>query len=50
MRKTDLETLSVLVICEVLGYFVNTLTVDGKYSLPTRENLPTQTQEQLSKR
>ena len=32
--------MSLLVICEVLGLFVNTLTADDKYSLFNRENLP----------
>ena len=32
--------MSLLVICEILGLFVNTLTADDKYSLFNRENLP----------
>ena len=32
--------MSLLVICEILGLFVNTSTADDKYSLFNRENLP----------
>ena len=30
--------MSVLVICEILGLFVNTLTANDKYSLPNMES------------
>ena len=33
-----------LVLCKILGLFVNTLTDDGKYSLPYRDNLMEQIQ------
>ena len=42
--------MSVLVICEILGLFVNTLTSDGKYSLRKGENLRKPIQMQLSKK
>ena len=42
--------ISLLVIWEILGLFVNTLTADGKYSLCNRENLPQPIQMQLSKK
>ena len=29
-----------LVICEILGLFVNTMTVHDKYFLPNGDNLP----------
>ena len=32
--------MSLIVICEVGGLFINTLTADDKYSLRYRENLP----------
>ena len=32
--------MSLVVIYEIPGYFVNILTVDDKYSLPNSENLP----------
>ena len=38
-----------LVISEILGLLVNTLTVDNKYSLSNSENLPQPIQMQLSK-
>ena len=31
--------MSLLVICEILQLFVNTLTADGKYSLRNSDNL-----------
>ena len=37
-----------LVICKILGLFVNTLTTDGKYSLLNRGNLKQPIQMQLS--
>ena len=37
-----------LVICKVLGLFVNTLTADGQYSLLNRDNLLQLLQIQLS--
>ena len=37
-------------ICEILGLFVNTLTVDDKYSLLNRDNLLQHLQVQPSKR
>ena len=40
---------SLLVICEVLGIFVNTLTADDKYSHCNSENLQLLIQMQLSK-
>ena len=42
--------MSLLVICEILGLFVNTLTTDDKYSLRYKENLPQRSQMQLSKK
>ena len=41
---------SVLVICKILGLFVNTLTGDDKYSLLTMDNLTQQIEMQLSKK
>ena len=41
---------SLLVICEFLGLFVNTLTADDKYSLRNRQNLRQPIQMQLSKK
>ena len=41
---------SVLVISEIIGLFVNTLTVDDKYSLCNSENLCKRNQMQLSKK
>ena len=32
--------MSLLMICEILGLFVDTLIADDKYSLRNRENLP----------
>ena len=40
----------VLVICEILGLFVNTLTADDKYSLGKGENLRQPIEMQLSKK
>ena len=37
-------------ICEILGLFVNTLTVDDKYSLLNRDNLLQHLQVQPSER
>ena len=42
--------MSLLVICEILGHFVITLTANGKYSLNYRKNLPQVLQMQLSKK
>ena len=42
--------MSPLVVCEILGLFVNILTGDGKYSLCYRQNLSETIQMQLSKR
>ena len=42
--------MSLVVIYEIPGYFVNILTVDDKYSLPNSENLPKPIQLQLSKK
>ena len=42
--------MSGLVICAILGLFVNTLTSDGKYSLRKGENLRKPIQMQLSKK
>ena len=39
-----------LVLCNILGLFLNTLTDDGKYSLLYRENLTRQMQILLSKK
>ena len=39
---------SLLVICKILGLFVNTLTADEKYSLLNRDNLMQPIQMQLS--
>ena len=41
---------SLLVICKILGLFVNTLTGDDKYSLLTMDNLTQQIEMQLSKK
>ena len=42
--------MSLLVICEILGLFVNTFTADEKYFLCNSENLPEPIQIQLSKK
>ena len=39
-----------LVICKILGLFVNTLTVDDKYSLLKKDNLTQTIQMELSKK
>ena len=39
-----------LVLCKILGLFVNTLTEDGKYSLLYRHNLLQQIQILLSQK
>ena len=39
-----------LVLCKILGRFVNTLTDDGKYSLLYRDNLTQQIQILLSQK
>ena len=39
-----------LVICQILGLFVNTLTVDDNYSLFYKENLQQATQIESSKK
>ena len=41
--------ISLLVICEILGVFVNTLTMNDKYSLQNSQNLRQPMQRQLSK-
>ena len=41
--------MSLLVTCETLGLFVNTLTADGKYCVCNSENLPQPIQMELSK-
>ena len=41
---------SLLVIWKFLGLFLNTLTVDDKYSLPNRDNLRQPIQMQLSQK
>ena len=42
--------MSLLVISNILGHFVNTLTANDKYSLSNNENLPQPSQMQLSKK
>ena len=42
--------MSLLVICKTLRLFVNTLTVDDKYSVRNIENLPQPIQMELSKK
>ena len=39
-----------LVICKILGLFVNTLTTDDKYSLLKKDNLTQRIQMQLSEK
>ena len=39
-----------LVLCKILGLFVNTFTEDGKYSLLYRDNLTQQIQIPLSQK
>ena len=42
--------MSPLVLGEILGIFVNTLTADGKYPVPCSENLQLPIQMQLSEK
>ena len=42
--------MSPIVLGEILGVSVNTLTVDGKYSVQDCENLPLRIQMQLSEK
>ena len=42
--------MSPLVLCKILGVFVNTLTVDGKYPVQHCENLLLPNQMQLSEK
>ena len=42
--------MSLLVLSEILGLFINTMTVDDMYSFPNNENLPQPIQMQLSKK
>ena len=42
--------MSLLLISEILGLFVNAVTVDDKYSLRNSENLPQKIQMILSKK
>ena len=42
--------MSLLVTCEILGLFLNTLTADGKYSFCNSSNLPKDIQMQLYKK
>ena len=42
--------MSPLVLGEILGIFVNTLTPDGKYPVPGSENLQLPIQMQLSEK
>ena len=46
MKAVELEKVS-LVICKIIGLFVNTLTADDKYSLFNRGNLTQPIQMQL---
>ena len=41
---------SLFVVCKILGLFVNTLTIDDKYSLLNRDNLKELIQMQLPKK
>ena len=41
---------SLLVICKISTLFINTLSVDGKYSLVNRDNLTQPVQMQLSRK
>ena len=45
-----IQQMSPLVICEILEAFVNTLTVNGRFSFRNCENLPLPIQMQLSKK
>ena len=49
MDNFELENVSLLVISEILGLFLNTLTTDEKYSLRNSENLSESIKMQLSK-
>ena len=49
LGETELE-MSLSVICEILGLFPNTLTVDANYFLCKSQNLPQPIQVQLSKK
>ena len=42
--------MSLLVTCEILGLFVNRLTINDKYSFRYRESLPQPIPMQLSKK
>ena len=42
--------MSPLVLCEILGVFVHTLAVNGKYPVPDCENLELPIQMQLSEK
>ena len=42
--------MSHLVLCEILGVFVNTLTTDAKYPVEDGENFPFPIQMQLSEK
>ena len=42
--------MSLLVICEVLGVFVNTLSVADKYFLHSSQNFPQRIEKQVSKK
>ena len=42
--------ISLLLLCEMLGLFFNTFTVDGKYSLRNIESLLQPVQMQISKK
>ena len=42
--------MSHLVLCEILGVFVNTLTTDAKYPVEDGENFPLLIQMQLSEK
>ena len=49
LKEVELEKFHLL-ISEILGLFVNTLTADDKYSLRNSENLPRPFQMHLSKK
>ena len=50
IREVDLENVSPLVLGEISGVFVNTLTSDANYSVQGYENLQLPIQMQLSER
>ena len=50
LDKTNLKILSLLLICEVLGAFVNTLTGDDEYPLRNCANIRLPIQRHLSKK